>query len=95
LFDRNKRAFSHGCIRLKDAEKMANYILRNNSSWDSARIHEAMNDTLEKWVKIKEKDQEPVLITYLTSWVDETGKLNLREDIYGHDAAAMAKLFYS
>jgi murein L,D-transpeptidase YcbB/YkuD len=92
LFDRNKRAFSHGCIRLADAEKMANYVLRNDATWDSVKIHEAMNSTEEKWVKLKE--QEPVLITYLTTWVDESGKLNIREDIYGHDAAAIAKLFH-
>lgn len=93
LFNRDKRAFSHGCIRLQNAERMANYILRNDASWDSVKIHDAMNSTEEKWVKLKE--QEPVLITYLTTWVDETGKLNIREDIYGHDEAAVARLFHS
>jgi murein L,D-transpeptidase YcbB/YkuD len=72
---------------------MANYVLRNDASWDSVKIHEAMNSTEEKWVKLKK--QEPVLITYLTTWVDGSGKLNIREDIYGHDETAIARLFNS
>ena len=91
LFNMNKRAYSHGCIRLADAEKMANYILRNEKDWDSVKIHEAMDSQEEKWVKLK--NQEPVLITYLTTWVDENGRLNTRDDIYGHDASAMSRLF--
>ncbi|CAN5804816.1 hypothetical protein BH10BAC3_BH10BAC3_41610 [soil metagenome] len=91
LFDKEKRAFSHGCIRLADAEKMANYVLRNDSSWTPEKITEAMNSDTEKFVRIK--NPLPVLISYLTAWVDENGKLNFREDIYGHDEAAAAKLF--
>ena len=30
LFEKDKRAYSHGCIRLKEPEKMANYVLRIN-----------------------------------------------------------------
>ena len=91
LFAKDKRAFSHGCIRLSDPVKMANYLLRNQSEWDAAKIEEAMNSGEEKFVKLKKP--VPVLITYYTAWVDEDGHLNFREDIYGHDAQLTKKMF--
>lgn len=91
LFNRSKRAFSHGCIRLSDPEKMANYLLRNDSNWPPEKISEAMNSGKEKFVKLK--DPVPVFISYYTAWVDEYGKMNFREDIYGHDAKMLEKMF--
>ena len=50
-----------------------------------------MNSGEEKFVKLK--DAIPVFITYYTAWVDETGQLNFREDIYDHDRKLAAKMF--
>jgi len=91
LFSRDKRAFSHGCIRLAEPEKMANYLLRNDTAWTPTKIKEAMGLTKEKWVTLKEP--VPVFISYFTSWVDENGLLNFREDIYGHDKKMASHLF--
>ena len=91
LFARDKRAFSHGCIRLRDPERMANYLLRNHPNWDASKINDAMNSGEEKYVKLKKP--VPVLITYYTAWVDEEGLLNFREDIYGHDKELNKKMF--
>jgi L,D-transpeptidase YcbB len=91
LFNKSKRAFSHGCIRLSDPERMANYLLRNDPDWSPEKIADAMNSEKEKFVKVKAP--VPVFITYYTAWVDEYGKLNFREDIYGHDSAMAVKMF--
>ena len=91
LFKRNQRAYSHGCIRLADAEKMANYLLKDNPDWSPEKIKAAMNSGKEKYVKIK--DPIPVLINYHTCWVDENGALQFRKDIYGHDKKIARKLF--
>jgi len=91
LFAKSKRAFSHGCIRLRDPAKMATYLLRNQPEWTDSKIDEAMNSDKEKFVKLKKP--VPVLITYYTAWVDESGQLNFREDIYGHDAQLNKKMF--
>ncbi|SFM97514.1 L,D-transpeptidase catalytic domain [Chitinophaga sp. YR627] len=91
LFDRDQRAFSHGCIRLGDPVKMANYLLADNQNWSAERIDSAMNSGKEKYVRVK--DPVPVLITYYTTWVDEAGKLQFREDIYDHDTYMAGKLF--
>ncbi|SJZ64567.1 L,D-transpeptidase family protein [Sediminibacterium ginsengisoli] len=91
LFSQDQRAFSHGCIRLSDPVKMANYLLKDDAGWDAAKINAAMNAGKEKTVELKTKI--PVLITYYTAWVDAAGKLNFRDDIYGHDAAVAHKMF--
>ena len=91
LFSRDRRAYSHGCIRLSDHIKMAEYLLRDNSEWPLERILEAMNSGNEKFVKVK--DPVPVFITYYTAWVDEYGLLNFRDDIYKRDAVIAQKMF--
>lgn len=91
LFEKDKRAFSHGCIRLSDPAKMANYLLKGNPEWNAAKIGSAMNSGKEKYVKLKKP--VPVLITYYTAWVDDNGSLHFAEDIYGHDKTMMHKMF--
>ncbi len=90
LFNKDVRAYSHGCIRLGDPEKLATYLLGDNSKWTKDKINEAMNSEEEKYVAVK--NPVPVFITYYTAWVDN-GILNFRNDIYGHDAEIAGKMF--
>jgi L,D-transpeptidase YcbB len=91
LFSKDKRAYSHGCIRLADAQQMAEYLLRNDPDWTPEKIAEAMNAKEQKVVKLKNKAE--VFITYYTAWVDEEGRLNFRQDVYEHDKKIKEKLF--
>jgi murein L,D-transpeptidase YcbB/YkuD len=91
LFKKTNRAFSHGCIRLADAEKMATYLLRNHPEWTPAKIREAMNSGKENYVKLK--NPVAVSITYFTAWIDNAGELNFRKDVYGHDKNLTKKMF--
>lgn len=91
LFEKDKRAFSHGCIRLADPEKMAQYLLRDQPEWTPGKIEDAMNSGKEKYVKLK--NPVPVIITYYTAWVDDNGQLNFRDDIYSHDEDMGSKMF--
>ena len=90
LFKKDKRAFSHGCIRLAEPEKMAEYLLKDNPAWPPEKIHEAMSGDEQQSVNLK--DPVPVFITYYTAWVDETG-LNFRDDIYKRDSTVAGKMF--
>ena len=85
LFNEQSRAFSHGCIRLADAKKLAIYLLRKNPEWNEDKITAAMNRGKEQYVTLK--NPVPVYIAYLTAWVDSQGKLNFRKDIYNRDQA--------
>ncbi|WP_411274517.1 L,D-transpeptidase family protein [Daejeonella sp.] len=83
LFEKRKRAFSHGCIRLSQPYELAQYLLKDQQEWTGTDIIRAMGAGTEKWVKLQTKI--PVSIIYYTTWVDTSGLLNFRDDIYGHD----------
>ncbi len=91
FFEKDKRAYSHGCIRLSDPVKLARYVLKDDKKWTEQAITTALNDTVEKFVPLK--SPIPVLITYYTAWIDESGKLYFAEDIYGHDKVLASKMF--
>jgi murein L,D-transpeptidase YcbB/YkuD len=92
LFDLQDRAFSHGCIRLGEPEKLADYLLKDNPDWPTSKIHDMMvNGGKNTWVKLKEKI--PVYLVYFTAWVTKDGALNFRDDIYGHDAKMKELMF--
>ena len=91
FFDKDVRAYSHGCVRLSDPLKLATYLLKGNDSWTSQNIEKAMDSGKEQYVALK--DPVPVFITYYTAWVDENGQLNFRDDIYGHDLIVGKKMF--
>jgi murein L,D-transpeptidase YcbB/YkuD len=93
LFNKKDRALSHGCIRVSNAEKLAQYLLRDQKDWTPEKISAAMNSSNEQIVKLNKS--VPVLITYYTAWADENGKLHFGNDIYGHDQRTAAMLFTS
>lgn len=91
LFSRDQRAYSHGCIRLSEPAKLADYLLKDNPQWTPEKIDEAMNSGDEKYVSVGKP--VPVFITYYTTWVNNDGVLNVRADIYGHDKEIANKMF--
>lgn len=94
LFNSGNRGLSHGCVRLSNPEEMANWLLRNEDTvkYSPTVVDSLMNsNTKEKWVSLEHTT--PVYLVYFTAWVDDQGKLNIRKDIYGHDAKIAEKLF--
>ncbi|HEX8547310.1 MAG TPA: L,D-transpeptidase family protein, partial [Cytophagaceae bacterium] len=91
LFSQQDRNFSHGCIRLQEPQKLAEYVLKEDSNWPAEKIDEQMHSGEEKYVKLKNKI--PVYIVYFTAWVDPSGQVNFRNDVYGHDAK-LAKVYF-
>jgi len=92
-FAQKNRAISHGCIRIADAGKLAQYLLRHQSAWTPEKIRAAMNSGKEQTVEVK--NPEPVYITYYTAWTDANGKLHFRNDVYGHDKETAQRMFKS
>ena len=79
LFEKDVRAFSHGCIRLEKPDEMAAYVL----GWDLDRVHQMMNGGGDnKTITLKQKI--PVYITYFTTYVND-GKLFFGNDLYKRD----------
>jgi L,D-transpeptidase YcbB len=92
MFAYAKRAFSHGCMRTQDPAKYAEVLLslvRPNDGYTEERIKRMFgpNET-----NIEFPTYIPVNITYQTAFVDDEGKLEFRDDIYGRDRELLAIL---
>lgn len=83
LYEKEDRAFSHGCIRVEKARELANIIMKNDAGWDEAKVADAMKKGEEKWYNLKTKI--PVYIGYFTAWVDTDGQVHFYDDIYNRD----------
>ncbi len=91
LFSQEKRAFSHGCIRVSEPRRLAMHLLRNDTAWTAQRIDEAMSSGVERHVRLGRP--VPVSIIYLTAWVDDSGRIQFRDDIYQKDERLMEMIF--
>ncbi len=91
LFAKKDRALSHGCIRVADATKLAQFLLKGQKDWNEKSVADAMNSNKEQTVTLEHP--YPVTISYFTAFVDETGYMNFRNDLYGHDQETMKKMF--
>ncbi len=90
LFAKEERAFSHGCMRVQNPDQYASTLLNivlPNDKYTPEKIR-SMYGRSE--IDIKFPTPIPVNITYQTAFVDDAGKLQLRKDIYGRDAAMLA-----
>jgi murein L,D-transpeptidase YcbB/YkuD len=90
LFSRARRDFSHGCIRLEDPARFAEWVLRDQPEWDRAHIDKAMQGDRPTHVTLKNK--LTVVLFYNTAHVNSEGVAYFVDDIYGHDAALDAAL---
>ncbi len=84
LFDRKRRAYSHGCVRVEEPVELAAFLLKEDPAWNRQRIRENMHQP-EPVVKHL-PEPVPVQFLYQTAFVDEEGQVNFRPDIYGHDS---------
>jgi murein L,D-transpeptidase YcbB/YkuD len=85
LFSYERRAFSHGCMRVEDPTKFGEVILSLAMSGpmpDSRQINQMFGHE-EKNFKLQQRPM--VHLTYQTAFVDDAGKLQLRNDVYGFD----------
>jgi len=86
LFAKDKRAFSHGCMRVQNpltyGEKLLSLALPNEH-YTEAKLEKMFGGSE---ININFPKNIWVHLTYQTAFVDEDGKLQLREDIYGRDA---------
>jgi len=86
LFKRTKRAYSHGCMRVQDPIEYAVKLLSIELPQDHYTSVELEGMYGSNEININFPRPIPVHLTYQTAFVDENGKLQFRDDIYGRDA---------
>ncbi len=80
LFDRDERAFSHGCVRVQNPRDFAAVVL----GWSPEEVDAHLGTPKTETITLKTK--LPVHVTYFTAWPDADGRIRYFKDIYGRDA---------
>lgn len=84
LFQREIRAFSHGCIRLQQPFEFAYEILAKQVEDPKGFFHSKLRTGSE--IKVVLDTKIPVHIIYRTAFTDTRGRAQFRRDVYGRDA---------
>jgi L,D-transpeptidase YcbB len=83
LFAKPDRFLSSGCVRLPDPLGFAELLLKDDPNWPRAKIDAAIEAKTNRGVALA--TPLPVHLVYDTAWVDETGTVQFRQDVYGRD----------
>lgn len=83
LFQRARRAFSHGCIRVQEPVELALLMLKDDPGWTRERLENAIASGKRRVININ--SDWMVHILYWTAWVDGLGQLQFCPDIYERD----------
>ena len=86
LFQKDIRAFSHGCIRVEKPAELAQWAL----SWPEDRVREAMQSGKDNQ-QVNLPKKIPVYIVYYTTYVSD-GKLYFGNDLYDRDSKLVAEV---
>ena len=90
LFDRERRAFSSGCVRTDAPIELAEYLLRDKPDWDRERIIAASRRGRSQRVDLARPI--PVHLLYWTAWTEADGTVHFRDDIYDLDTSLVQAL---
>jgi murein L,D-transpeptidase YcbB/YkuD len=86
LFNRPRRDFSHGCIRVEKPAELAAWLLQDQPKWTLEKIKAAMQSGPNNQ-QVNLTRPLSVVIVYLTAIVEENGEVYFYDDIYGNDAS--------
>ena len=84
LFNNEARAYSHGCVRLRNPVRLAALVLGADKGWTEDKINNLVEDGPED-NSVKLDAKIPVHITYFTALVDDAGRVQTFADVYGHE----------
>jgi hypothetical protein len=90
LFERSRRDFSHGCIRVRDPLALARFALVGRPEWSPEAIETAASSYVNRTVALSQP--VAVLVVYSTAIVDSEGRARFLPDIYGHDRKRLREM---
>ncbi|MCB9980297.1 MAG: L,D-transpeptidase family protein, partial [Rhodospirillales bacterium] len=89
-FRASDRMVSSGCVRVKEPEKLADFILTSKPGWTETSTDDLLADGKMKDIFLPQT--LPVYLLYLTVWINESGQLTYGPDIYDWDKMMIAEL---
>ena len=83
IFGRNFRSASSGCIRVRNIEHLATWLLADQGGWDKDRVDKIKENGERLDVRLKKPVQ--LHFVYVTAWATEDGVIQFRRDLYQKD----------
>lgn len=84
LFNERVRAFSHGCMRVRNPVSLAELILDRDKGWDQQKVDDLIKNGPEE-NEVNLDHPIPVHVTYFTAWVGDDNEVQTFNDVYGHE----------
>ena len=91
LFSRSARAFSSGCVRVKNPLEFAEVLLDDPETWPLSKVQALVASRKPQHRVIMQRDVD-IMLMYWTTSPTSGGKLQFHRDVYGKDLAALAAL---
>jgi L,D-transpeptidase YcbB len=93
LFGQRHRAMSAGCVRVESVPELAEWIMRDVSGWDGAKIR----NVLDAGQPVDAALTTPVSVhfVYVTAWGSSDGRVEFRSDLNGRDGISELVANYS
>lgn len=90
LFAQQSRVFSSGCIRIERPFELASLLLAGDPAWPPDKVQAALQSGVRTPIRLREP--LPILLLYLTAYVDTENTVNFREDVYARDGKVLQAL---
>jgi murein L,D-transpeptidase YcbB/YkuD len=91
LFGETERTLSHGCIRVRQPDRLAALLLAEDRGWSAQQVKDMLAKGKNSGVSLRKP--VPVHLTYFTAVIDAQGKLQTYGDPYGLDKKMATALF--
>ena len=89
LFNKTRRLFSSGCVRVEDPVELAVQLLKDQH-WDRRRLEKYIAFDQNRAIALQ--TPIPVYLVYFTAWTDADGRIHFSDDIYNHDRRLLLAL---
>ncbi|WP_439541037.1 L,D-transpeptidase family protein [Hyphomicrobium sp.] len=91
LFERPSRPFSHGCVRVRNPERLAELVLEADKGWTADQVKALVSGSpVENPIPLEKK--LPVHLVYFTEVIGDNGDVARYPDVYGHEERVMQAL---
>lgn len=92
LFNKDRRAFSHGCIRVQNPEILAQHLVEHYGPEQAVKVEIEQLIADKKITAIKLERTIPIHIQYITCGISDNGSFIFFDDIYNIEHAAIDEL---
>ncbi len=91
MFKSAQRTLSHGCLRVRNPLELAEIVLAYDKGWDAAKVSQLIKSgPLNNEIAIEKP--VPIHLAYFTAWVEDSGRLKVFYDVYGHEKRVIQAL---